>query len=58
MMSSIAVAEVDLGPCALCGDPVLAGDEYVSAIRVSVDGTIGNVSNQHASMPDHPCAEG
>lgn len=52
MIAAVAVAEIDLGPCAVCGDPMLAGEEYVSVIDVSVDGTITEVSNQHAGC--HP----
>jgi len=51
MTTAVAVAEIDLGPCAVCGDPMLAGEEYVSVIEVSVDGTITKVSNQHATCP-------
>lgn len=52
MIAAVAVAEIDLGPCAVCGDPMLAGEDYVSAIDVSVDGTITKVSNQHSGC--HP----
>jgi len=51
LATAVAVAEVDLGPCAVCGDPMLAEEEYVSVIEVSVDGTITKVSNQHATCP-------
>jgi excisionase family DNA binding protein len=46
--TGIAVAEIDLGPCAMCGAPLLAGDEFVSVIEVSADGPLKKVSNQHA----------
>lgn len=51
LITAAAVAEIDLGACAVCGDPILAGEEYMSAIEVSVDGTITKVSNQHAACP-------
>jgi excisionase family DNA binding protein len=49
MVTGGAVAEVDLGPCAMCADPILAGEEYVSVIEASLDGTITSVSNRHAA---------
>ena len=49
MTTAVAAAEVDLGLCAVCGVPMLAGEEYLSVIEVSVDGTVTKVSNQHAA---------
>ena len=49
MTTDVAAAEIDLGPCAVCGAPMLAGDEYVSVIETSANGTITKVSNQHAA---------
>jgi len=54
MKSSVVVAEIDLGPCALCGAPILAGQEYVSVIDAAVDGTIDRVSNRHADCHPEP----
>jgi len=51
MTTAASVAEIDLGPCAVCTEPILAGEEYVSVIEASVDGTITKVSNQHATCP-------
>lgn len=55
VVAAVAVAEIDLGPCAVCEDPIIAGEEYVSVIEVSVDGTITKVSNRHAACqsPEH-----
>ena len=49
MTTDVAAAEIDLGPCAVCGAPMLAGDEYVSVIETSANGTITKVGNQHAA---------
>lgn len=49
MTTDVAVAEIDLDPCAVCGAPMLAGDEYVSVIETSANGTITKVSNHHAA---------
>lgn len=48
LITAVAIAEVDLGACGVCSVPVLAGEEYVSVVQVSVDGTITRVSNNHA----------
>jgi excisionase family DNA binding protein len=57
MTTDVAVAEIDLGPCAVCGAPMLAGDEYVSVIETSANGTITKVSNRHAACAPTPSAE-
>lgn len=58
MTTDVSVAEIDLGPCAVCGVPMLAGDEYVSVIEASADGTITKVSNRHAACAtDQPATE-
>jgi len=51
----VAVAEIDLGQCVVCGDSILAGEEYISLIEVAVNGTITMVSNRHATCqpPEH-----
>jgi excisionase family DNA binding protein len=51
IVSAAAVAEVDLGPCEVCGGAVVAGEEYVSVIEISSDRRITKVSNQHATCP-------
>jgi excisionase family DNA binding protein len=51
VVTASTVAEVDLGPCTVCGDPMLAGQEYVSTLEVSPDGTITGVRNRHAVCP-------
>ena len=59
MTTDVSVAEIDLGPCAVCGRPMLAGDEYRSVIEAAVDGTITKVSNQHsACATDQPGRDG
>ena len=47
--TDVSVAEIDLGPCAVCGGPMLAGDEYLSLIEAFADGKISKVSNRHAA---------
>ena len=55
MTTAASVAEIDAGRCAVCAEAILAGEECVSVIAVSVDGTITKVSNQHATCPGtHP----
>lgn len=57
LIAAVAVAEIDLGPCSVCSHPILAGEEYVSAIDASVDGTVTKVSNRHsACQPSEPHA--
>lgn len=54
--TDVSVAEIDLGPCAVCGSPMLAGDEYLSLIEASADGTITKVSNRHAACANTQAA--
>jgi excisionase family DNA binding protein len=42
-----AVAEIDLGPCASCGLPILAGQQFVSLVDVAPDGPLTAVRNVH-----------
>ena len=58
MTTGVSVAEIDLGPCTVCGVPIHAGDEFVSVIEASTTGTIVKVKNRHATCETtKPAAE-
>ena len=44
-----AAAEIDLGPCAACGLPILVGQQFVSLVDVAPDGPLTAVRNVHVT---------